>query len=45
MFHRDTELVRPGDIMMIGLLLLDSFMGKMPCSAIFGKYIALGGQQ
>lgn len=29
--------------MKTSLILLDNFMGKTPCSAIFGKYIAPGG--
>lgn len=45
MFHRGNKLMRPGDIMKISLMLLDNFMGKMPCRGIFGKYIALDSLQ
>lgn len=45
MFHRSTKLVRPWNIMKIRLILFDDFMGKMSCSAIFDKYIALGRLQ
>lgn len=45
MFHRATKVVRPKDIMTRSLMLLDNFMGKMHCCAIFGKYIAMGDPQ
>lgn len=45
MCHSGTTLMRPGDILKSRLMLPDNSMGKMQCSSIFGKYIAVGDLQ